>query len=187
MSAYEELSGHHLRSTLNLVASTPASDYLDSTETLETEPRVTTSQRRDHGGDLQRPHILSSYYYFGAPDSDSADDTYDPTRECFNVDVESTSESEDEEPVEGRHTPPHVELRAEQDEAQFLMDQGMQLQQIRKLQDRLDEERENLHLLQQTLERECTAHALGGRARERAHDVNRRIDEDRVADPLVFA
>jgi hypothetical protein len=27
MSAYEELSGHHLRSTLDLIASTPASEY----------------------------------------------------------------------------------------------------------------------------------------------------------------
>jgi hypothetical protein len=103
---------------------------------------------------LQRSHIPPSYYYFGAPDSDSADDTYDPTRECFNIDEASASESEDEEPVEGRHTPPHVELPAEQDEAQFLADQGMQLEQIHELQDRLDEERENLHLLQQTLERE---------------------------------
>jgi hypothetical protein len=101
--------------------------------------------------------------------------------------VESTSESEDEEPVEGRHTPPHVELPAEQDDPQFLADQGMQLEQIRELQDRLDEERENLHLLQQTLERERAERALGGRARERAHDVNRRIDEDRVVDPPVFA
>jgi hypothetical protein len=45
MSAYEELLGHHLRSTLDLVASTPASEYLDSTETLETEPRATASRR----------------------------------------------------------------------------------------------------------------------------------------------
>jgi hypothetical protein len=34
MSAYEELPGHHLRSTLDLVASTPAFEYLDSTECL---------------------------------------------------------------------------------------------------------------------------------------------------------
>ena len=81
MSAYEELLGHHLRSTLDLVASTPASDYQDSTETPETEPHVTASQRRNPSDDLQRPHIPPSYYYFGAPDSDSADDTYDLTRE----------------------------------------------------------------------------------------------------------
>jgi DNA-binding transcriptional MerR regulator len=165
----------------------PASDYLDSTETPQTEPRVAASQRRNHGRNLQRPHIPPSYYYFGASDSNSADDTYDLTRECFNIDVESTSELEDEELVEGRHTPPHVELPAEQDEAQFLADQGMQLEQIRELQDRLDEERENLHLLQQTLEHERAEHALGERARERARDVNRRIDEDRMAKPPVFA
>jgi hypothetical protein len=55
------------------------------------------------------------------------------------------------------------------------------------LQDRLNEERENLDLLQQTLERERAEHALGGRARERARDVSRRIDEDRVVDPPIFA
>jgi hypothetical protein len=45
-----------------------------------------------------------SYYYFGAPDSDSVDDTYDPTRECFHIDGLSASDSEDEAPVEGtRH------------------------------------------------------------------------------------
>jgi hypothetical protein len=47
MSDYEELPGHHLCSTLDLVASTPASEYLDSTETPETEPRATASRRYD--------------------------------------------------------------------------------------------------------------------------------------------
>jgi hypothetical protein len=89
-----------------------------------------------------------SYYYFGAPNSDSTDDTYDLTRECFNIDGASASDSEDEAAVEGRNTLPQVELPAERDEAQFLADQGMQLEQIRELQDRLDEEQENLRLLQ---------------------------------------
>jgi hypothetical protein len=74
-----------------------------------------------------------SYYYFSAPDSDSADDTYDLTRECFNIDGASVSDSEDEAAVEGRNMPPQVELPAERDEAQFLADQGMQLEQIREL------------------------------------------------------
>jgi hypothetical protein len=55
MSAYEELPGHHLRSTLDLVASTPASEYLDSTETLDTEPRATTSRHYDPRD--RRPHM----------------------------------------------------------------------------------------------------------------------------------
>jgi hypothetical protein len=93
MSAYGELPGHHLRSTLNLVASTLASEYLDSTETPETEPRAIAPQRYNHRDEWRRPHIHPSYYYFGAPDSDSADDTYDPTRECFNIDGATASDS----------------------------------------------------------------------------------------------
>jgi hypothetical protein len=54
------------------------------------------------------------------------------------------------------------------------------------LQDRLDEEWENLRLLQRTLEQERVTRAHGGGARERARDVNHRIIEDRVVDPLVF-
>jgi tyrosyl-tRNA synthetase len=62
----------------------------------------------------------------------------------------------------------------------------MQLEQIHELQDRLDEERENQRLLQQTLEHERAAHAHGGGARERARDVSHRIIEDRAVEPLVF-
>jgi hypothetical protein len=47
MSAYEELPEHHLRSALELVASTPSSEYLDSTETPDTELRAITSRRYD--------------------------------------------------------------------------------------------------------------------------------------------
>jgi hypothetical protein len=47
MSAYEELLGHHLRSTLDLVASTPSSEYLDSMETLDTEVRAMTFRHHD--------------------------------------------------------------------------------------------------------------------------------------------
>jgi hypothetical protein len=81
------------------------------------------------------------YYYFGIFYSDSADDTYDPTRECFNIDGAIASNSEDEVAIGGRNTtPPQVESPIARDEAQFLVDQGMQLEQIRELQDRLDEE-----------------------------------------------
>jgi hypothetical protein len=167
MSAYEELPRHHLCSTLDLVASTPASEYLDSMKTLDTELRATAFRRHDFID--ARPHLHPLYYYFSALDSDSADDTYDPTRECFNIDGAITPDSEDEAAVGGRNaTPPQVEPPAAREEAQFLADQGMQLEQIRKLQDRLDEERENLCLLQQTLEHERTARAHGGGSGRRA-------------------
>jgi hypothetical protein len=139
MSAYEELPRHHLRSTLHLVASTPASEYLDSTETKGAELRATTFRR--YNPEDTRPHMHLSYYYFGALDSDSTDDSYDQTRECFHIDGDITSDSEDEAAIGGRNaTPPHVEPPGARDEAQFLADQGVQLEQIHELQDRLDEE-----------------------------------------------
>jgi hypothetical protein len=47
MSTYEELPRHHLHSALDLVASRPASEYLDSTETPGAELRAITSRRYD--------------------------------------------------------------------------------------------------------------------------------------------
>jgi hypothetical protein len=111
MSAYDELLGHHLRSTLDLVASTPAFEYLDS---MDTEPRAIAFWHHDLRD--ARPHMHPLYYYFGTPDSDSADDTYDLTRECFNIDGAFVSDLEDKAAVGGRNTPPQVELPAERDE-----------------------------------------------------------------------
>jgi hypothetical protein len=62
------------------------------------------------------------YYYFSDPNSDSADDTYDPTRECFNIDGAIASDSEDEAAIRGRNMPIQVELPTARDEAQFLAD-----------------------------------------------------------------
>jgi hypothetical protein len=47
MSAYEELPEHHLRSALDLVTSTPATEYLDSTETSDMELHAITSHHYD--------------------------------------------------------------------------------------------------------------------------------------------
>jgi hypothetical protein len=47
MGIYKELPGHHLHFTLDLVASTPASEYLDSTETPGMELRAIASLHYD--------------------------------------------------------------------------------------------------------------------------------------------
>jgi hypothetical protein len=58
-----------------------------------------------------------SYYYFGIPNSDSADDSYDLTRECFHIDGAITSNSEAETAVEGGNAMlPQVELSGARDE-----------------------------------------------------------------------
>jgi hypothetical protein len=76
-----------------------------------------------------------SYYYFGTPDSDSIDDSYDPTRECFHIDGAITSDSEVEVAAKGGNaTPSHAAHPGAWDEAQLLeADQGAQLMQIQEL------------------------------------------------------
>jgi hypothetical protein len=107
MGIYEELPRHHLRSALDLVASMPASEYLDSTKTPGTELRAIASRR--YGSMDRRPHMHPSYYYFGAPDSDSAGDSYDPIRECFQIDGAIVSDLEAEVAARERNTtPPHA-------------------------------------------------------------------------------
>jgi hypothetical protein len=82
-----------------------------------------------------------SYYYFSAPNSDFADDSYDPTRECFHIDGTITSDSEVEVATGGGNaTPPHVVHPGVRDEAQLLeVDQGAQFVQIQELQTKLNE------------------------------------------------
>jgi hypothetical protein len=130
--------------------------------------------------------MYPSYYYFSALDSDSTDDSYNPTHE--HIDGAIALDSEAEAVVGGRNTtPPHDVLPRAWDESQFLgADQGAQLEQIQEFQAKLDEEQENLRLLQQTLEREHAAHARGGGAQERARAVNHHIIEDQVGEPPVF-
>jgi hypothetical protein len=84
----------------------------------------------------------SSYYYFGAPDSDSADDGYDPTRECFHIDGAIVLDSEAEAAAGGGNaTPSHAVLPGVRDEAQLLeADQEAQLEQIQELLAKLNEE-----------------------------------------------
>jgi hypothetical protein len=84
MRIYGEFPRCHLCSALDLVASTLAFEYQDSTESPGTEHHAITSSRYDTRN--RRPHMHPSYYYFGVPDSDSADDSYDPTHECFHID-----------------------------------------------------------------------------------------------------
>jgi hypothetical protein len=84
-----------------------ASVHQDSVENPGTEHCAITSSR--YNARNRRPHMHPLYYYFGAPDSDSTDDSYDLTYECFHIDGAIASDSEAEVDVERRNaTPPHV-------------------------------------------------------------------------------
>ena len=96
-------------------------------------------------------------FYATAPDPDSESDSYDPTRECYNIDgeVQTTDETQDaivggrapvarEDPRtpgnDGRVDPPPQE------------DKAAQLAQLRELRAKLDEDRERLVQLELVLE-----------------------------------
>jgi hypothetical protein len=65
--------------------------------------------------------------------------------------------------------------------------QGTQLEQLREMQAKLDEEMERLMQLQQNLEQEWAGRALAGGARHRAQDVQCRIiDDARAGLPPTF-
>jgi hypothetical protein len=70
-----------------------------------------------------------SYYYLGTPDSDSTDNSYDPTRECFQIDGAIASDLEAEATAGGGNTtPPHAAHPGAQAGPQpFKADQGAQL------------------------------------------------------------
>jgi hypothetical protein len=81
MSAYTELLGHHLRSTLDLLATTPTSERVDYEEEDDMDPGLDFSGL--HDPDSMR-HILSACDYYLSDDSNdySSDyEGYDPTQE----------------------------------------------------------------------------------------------------------
>jgi hypothetical protein len=105
-----------------------------------------------------------------------------PSRECFHVDLGDRDEgnhlsmSEDDDP-------PRLASRVDipRELAVVLVPAGgqdTQLEQIREMQAKLDEEVGQLVQLRQNIEQERAGRALAGEARHRARDVQRRIVDD---------
>jgi hypothetical protein len=84
LSAYEDLLGHHLRSTLDLIA-TPPILYYPKEPTLG-EDMWAGANFSGLGDPETFMHFLeASNYCLGYSDSDG--DNYDLSRECFNLEV----------------------------------------------------------------------------------------------------
>lgn len=107
MSAYKDLLGHLMCSTLDLVASAPVSEYPSTLECPRPKPHTFADWLRHLE---EQCHPWDGYiFYFGRPNSDSPDDSYDPTRECFHIEgaVESASEEGEDDRERANATPPH--------------------------------------------------------------------------------
>ena len=121
-------------------------------------------------------------FYAAKPDSDSESDSYDPTRECFNIDggVETTDETQDA--VAGGRAPaaredPRMPGNDGQVDPPPQEDRTTQLAQLRELKAKLDEDRERLVLLEQILEQD-QPYPRGGSVHRRAREVHRQIVRD---------
>jgi hypothetical protein len=133
-------------------------------------------------------HCLSGY----SDDGHSLDDEgYDPTRECFHID-QGGHDEDNHLGMPGNddaHVPvSRVEIPRELAVARVPVGgQGTQLEQLREMQAKLDEETGRLVQLRQNLEQEWAGRALAGGARHRARDVQRRIiDDARARLPPTF-
>jgi hypothetical protein len=105
-----------------------------------------------------------------------------PSRECFHVDLGGHDEGnhlgmpEDDDPP---RPAPRVDILRELAVVPVpAKGQDTQLEQIREMQAKLDEEAGQLVQLRQNIEQEWTGRALAGEARHQARDVQCRIADD---------
>ena len=104
-SAHTEPSRCHQRFALDLFATTSTHAHTDSSE--EDEAWAGTDFSGLHDPKAMRRFMAVSDYCFGYSDFDD-EDTYDPTRECFNIELGMPSVSDEDEGA-GDATPPRVE------------------------------------------------------------------------------
>ena len=100
--------------------------------------------------EAMRRFMAVSDYCFGYSDSDD-EDTYDPTRECFNVELRMPSASDEDEGVgnhspshvgAGNATPPHAEPPPARDNVRALEElRRLDLEQLRELQAKVEQDR----------------------------------------------
>jgi hypothetical protein len=120
------------------------------------------------------------------------DEGYDPSRECFHIDQGDHDEDDrlgmpenDDAPTPASRVEIPRELAVVRVHAGG---QDTQLEQLREMQAKLDEETGRLVQLQQNIEQEWADRALAGGARHRTRDVQRRIiDDARAGLPPAFS
>jgi hypothetical protein len=87
MSAYTELPGHHMQSTLDLLATTPTSEHVDS-KGDDLDPGLDFSRLYDL---MAMRHFMSVCDYYLSDNSNdyiSDDKGYIPSWECFHAELE---------------------------------------------------------------------------------------------------
>jgi hypothetical protein len=190
--AYPDLLGYHMWSTWDLLTVASTSGPAGSKEEGEPDFSWDFSKLRDPRAlrDFVSAcdHCLSGY----SNDGHNLDDEgYDPTRECFHIDQEDHNKDNHLGMPRNNDAPApasRVEIPRELAEARAPTGgHNMQLEQLREMQAKLDEETGRLMQLRQNLEQEWAGRAPAGGARRRARDVQCRIiDDARAGLPPTF-
>jgi hypothetical protein len=157
----------------------------------------------DFGWDFSRLHDPSAmqdfmsacdYCLSGCSDDGHSlgDKGYDPSRECFHIDQGDHDEDDHLDMPEDDAAPvpaSRVEIPRELAVVQVPAGgQDTQLEQLREMQAKLNEETGRLVQLRQNIEQEWAGRALAGGASHRAQDVQHRIINDaRAGLPLAFS
>jgi hypothetical protein len=183
IKAYPNLLGYHMWSTWDRL--TVVSTYGPPGSEEDDEP--------DSGWDfsgLGNPSAMRDFMtacdYCLSDYSDGGhsldDEDYGPSRECFHVDLGGLDEGnhlampEDDDPL---RSAPRVDILRELAVVSVPAGgQDAQLEQIREIQAKLDEEAGQLVQLRQNIRQEWVGRALAGEARHLAQDVQHRIADD---------
>ena len=183
-AAHEHPSERRQRFTLDL------STHSDSSDEDEAWPGVDFSELHNPGA--LRQFLAASDYCLGYSDSDD-EGTYDPSRECFHVGLGMPTAGEEEERT-GNHSPPRAGARdatpprlvapaARNENPVRGGHRRPDLEQLRELQAKVEQDRLLLQQLRDTLEQEQRGRGEGGGARGRARDVHHRINNNEGGEP----
>jgi hypothetical protein len=183
IKAYPNFPGYHMWSTWDRL--TAVSTYGAPGSEKEDEPDSGWDFSGLGNSSAMRDFMTACDYCLSdcSDDGHSLDDEgCGLSRECFHVDLGGHDEGnhlgmpEDDDPP--RPTPRVDILRGLAVVPVPAGGQDKQLEQIREMQAKLDEEAGQLVQLRQNIEQEWAGRALVGEARHRARDVQRRIAED---------
>jgi hypothetical protein len=183
VKVYPNLPGYHMWSTWDRL--TAVSTYGPPGSEEEDEPDSGWDFSRLGNPSAMRDFMTACDYYLSdcSDDGHSLDDKgCDPSHECFHVDLGGHDEGnhlgmpEDDDPPRPAS---RVDILRELAVVPVPAGgQDTQLEQIREMQAKLDEEARQLVQLRRNIEQEWAGRALAGEARHQARDVQRRIADD---------
>jgi len=128
-------------------------------------------------------------FYAAEPDPDSESDSYNPTRECFNIDGEVATIDDTQDAVASGRAPvaredPRTRGNDGQVDPPAQDDKAAQLAQLRELKAKLNKDCECLAQLERALERDQTHPHIEGTC-GRAREVYRQIVGDEEPEPPI--